>query len=152
MPGPLPSDPQLRQRRNRVSTAGVIDAAPARKPSLGRKRPDGLDWHRETLRWWRTIWASAIAERWVDAHVGGLRAMARLFDDFWKATTPAEAKQIHAEFRQAAREFGLTPFAARSMGWEFRRPQASGPEPASPLPPGADPRKMLAMPARRRAG
>jgi hypothetical protein len=151
----MPTDPAQRQRRNRASTAGVVAAAPAREgkrlPPLGRTRPDATagPWHPETRRWWRTIWSSAIADRWVDAHVPGLRALARLVDDYWRSSSPAEAKQLHAEIRMASREFGLSPMAARSMGWEFRRPKLDEGTVRSPLPPGADPRKVLTLDTRR---
>lgn len=156
---PLPKDPETRQRRNRASTAGLIDAQQAEKPALGRFRPDvdasgkAVEWHRETRRWWDTIWASAVAERWVDVHVPGLRALARLVDDYWRATDPTIAKQLHAEIRMAEREYGLTPMAGRSMGWEFRRRtrEPEAPKGADPLPPGADPRKVLSLETRRRA-
>src|SRR6185503_3451547 len=103
--GPDPKDPEVRARRNRVSTAGVIEAPPAKMPALGRYRPrrfpeateEGLvQWHPETRRWWKTIWASPIAGRWIDAHAIGLRSLARLVDDFWRAGTPDLAKQLHA--------------------------------------------------------
>jgi hypothetical protein len=154
---PMPKDPETRQRRNRASTAGVIEAAPATMPALGTRRPDStrekpVPWHSETRRWWRTIWASAVAERWVDVHVPGLRALARLVDDYWRATSPGDARALHAEIRMMGREFGLTPMAGRSMGWEFRRRQSDEqPKGAAPLPPGADPRKVLSLEGRRRA-
>jgi hypothetical protein len=155
MPGPPPKDPAARARRNRTSTAGVIDAAPARMPALGRHRPDSssgspIAWHPETRRWWRTIWSSAIAERWIDAHVPSIRALARLVDDFWKAPNPTEARQIHAEVRLASREFGLSLLAARSLNWELRRPAAAPEKQAAPLPPGTDPRSILTAPSARR--
>lgn len=147
---PDPKDPAVRQRRNHVSTAGVIDAQFATMPPLGARRPDKTAWHPETRRWWRTIWASAISGRWIDAHVPGLRQLARLVDDYWRATDPVTAKQIHAEIRMQSREYGLSPMAARSLNWEFRRPIPHQDTP-SPLPPGADPRSILTAPSRRRA-
>jgi hypothetical protein len=158
--GPEPKDPATRQRRNAVSTGSVIEAEPARMPALGTYRPkrDPADleepqirWHPETRRWWKTIWASPIAGRWIDAHAIGLRSLARLIDDFWRASTPDLAKQIHAEIRLAEREFGLSVMAARSLNWEIRRPLPRE-ERAAPLAPGADPRKILTMDRRSVAG
>lgn len=147
--GPQPDDPSVRVRRNRASTAGVIDAVQARRSSLGATRHDGQPWHAHTRRWWQTVWRSAIAERWVDAHVPGLLALARLVDDFWRETSPVVARQLHAEIRMAEREFGLTPMAGRSMGWEFRRPAPAEERSRPSLPAGADPRKVLSLESRR---
>jgi len=166
MPGPQPADPAVRQRRNRPTSSAVIEATPAqvrpgKVPALGRYRPDvresvGADggrvvertaWHAQTRRWWSTIWRSAVAGRFIDAQVPQLIAVARLVDDFWRATTAAEAKLLHAEMRMALREFGLYPMAARALGWEFRRPIEAVTAPPK-LPPGADPRKILSLPTR----
>lgn len=165
MPGPQPSENP--QRRNRKATASVIEAAPAQKtagkpPPLGAFRPDFHEviqggklvrertpWHPETRRWWSTIWRSAVAGRFIDAHVPALVALARLVDDFWRAETAAEARALHSELRMAVREFGLTPMAARALGWEFRRPLIESGPTAPKLPPGADPRKILDLSSRR---
>jgi hypothetical protein len=151
MPGPAPKDPESRARRNKPSTAGVVvEASGAQAPTLGTKRADGKPWHGRTRRWWREIWASGLSGRWIDAHAGGLRMLAELVDDFWQATSPADRRAIHAEVRLASREFGLSLMALRSMGIEVRRPVAAEPPPkGEPLPPGADPRKVLSIDQRR---
>jgi hypothetical protein len=150
MPGPSPKDPEQRARRNRASTAAVVEVESARAPALGRKRPNGEAWKPQTRRWWREIWASGLSGRWIDAHVGGLRMLAEVVDDFWSATSAGDRRAAHAEIRLAAREFGLSLMSLRSMGIEIRRPpvQGNGPAPA-PLPPGADPRKVLSLDERR---
>lgn len=94
--------------------------------------PAAIAWRPTTLAWWQVIWASPMAAEWVDADVPGLFALALLIDDFW---TAPESK-THAEIRQAAREFGLSPFSRRQLQWEIKRLEA-GKAPA--VPPGAKP-------------
>lgn len=165
MPGPAPSENP--QRRNKKATASVIEAAPAQKtagkaPPLGKFRPDfrevihggklvreRTEWHPQTRHWWTTIWRSAVAGRFIDAQVPQLLAIARLVDDFWRADNASDARSLHSELRMAVREFGLTPLAARSLGWEFRRPLVESGPSAPKLPPGADPRKILDISSRR---
>lgn len=149
---PTPKEPANRARRNVESTAGTIEAAPARMPDLGKKRPDGGDWNPETRAAWRTWWRSPVAERWIDAYVPTLRAMAVLFDDFHHATTAGERRSIMAELRMSGIQFGLSVMAARGLGWTVRRPkQETKRSPAPSLPPGADPRKVLTLDSRRKA-
>lgn len=93
--------------------------------------PVAIPWRPTTLLWWDTIWASPMAEEWVDADVPGLLALAILMDEFWIS---GESK-IHAEVRQAAREFGLSPFSRRQLQWEIRR-LARAPVPAPEKPAG----------------
>jgi hypothetical protein len=151
MPGPSPKDPETRARRNRASTAASIEAEAAGMAQLGRKRPNGQAWRPQTRRWWREIWGSGLSGRWIDAHVGGLRMLAEIVDDFWAAETAADRRAAHAEIRLASREFGLSLMSLRSMGIEIRRPQAASAPPPAPLPPGTDPRKVLSLDDRRAA-
>lgn len=95
--------------------------------------PKAIAWRPTTLAWWQVIWASPMAEEWVDADVPGLFALALLMDEFW--TSGGDSK-IHAEIRQAAREFGLSPFSRRQLQWEIRRLEAGKP-PAGATPAAA---------------
>jgi hypothetical protein len=79
--------------------------------------PRPIPWRPTTVLWWDTIWASPMAEEWVDADVPGLLALAILMDEFWVSGD----SKIHAEVRQAAREFGLSPFSRRQLQWEIKR-------------------------------
>lgn len=97
--------------------------------------PAPIAWRPTTLAWWDVIWASPMAAEWVDADVPGLFALALLIDDFW---TTADAK-IHAEIRQASREFGLSPFSRRQLQWEIKRLEAG--KPATPAAGGNPPGK-----------
>lgn len=90
--------------------------------------PKPIPWRPTTLLWWDVIWASPMAEEWVDADVPGLLALAILMDEFW---VTGESK-IHAEVRQAAREFGLSPFSRRQLQWEIKRLNAGTPAATKP--------------------
>lgn len=84
-----------------------------------------VDWNGLTLAWWSVIWASPIAEEWVDADVPGLVALAMLWDIFYRFNDP----KIHAEARMASREFGLSPLSRRSLQWEIKRVEEARPAP-----------------------
>ena len=105
--------------------------------------PCPLDWRPATHRWWDTIWASPIADEWVDADVPNLLALAVLVDEFW--TTGDKA--VHAEMRQAMREFGLSPLSRRQLQWEVKRLEsAAKPErPATQARPRTSGRSVLSV-------
>jgi len=162
MPGPAPKPASQRQRRNLRSTAARLEAAPATKIPLPAIRwssikcaqchlakwshirrwfeeaeveahdydPVALDWRPTTLAWWETIWDSPMADEWVDADVPALMALAVLVDEFW---TFGDSK-IHAEIRQASREFGLSPLSRRSLQWEIHKVESVRPS-RPPAPP-----------------
>lgn len=124
-----------RQRRNRVTTATVVEARPAERPTLP------AEYHDLTRAWWGTIWDSPISAEWVDADTPALIALAQLLEDFWRAPREGRPK-AHAEFRMAAREFGLTPMSRRSLQWEVKRVEGAKPVPQREAPTG-DPRTRL---------
>lgn len=97
--------------------------------------PVAIPWRPTTVLWWDTIWASPMANEWVDADVPGLFALAILIDEFWISGD----SKIHAEVRQASREFGLSPFSRRQLQWEIKRLEAGKPAapPAPSKPAGA---------------
>jgi hypothetical protein len=97
--------------------------------------PSPLAWRPTTVLWWDTIWASPMADEWVDADVPGLFALAILIDEFWVSGD----SKIHAEVRQASREFGLSPFSRRQLQWEIKRLEAG--KPAAPTRRPAAPRR-----------
>lgn len=152
MASPIPKPAAQRQRRNRTVTAASLEAGPALKVALPtrysslrcsvcplpryehvRKHfdereieahdydPREIEWRPPTVSWWDVIWASPMVGEWVDADVPGLLALAVLVDEFW---TFGDAK-IHAEMRQASREFGLSPLSRRQLQWEIKRVQAA---------------------------
>lgn len=159
MSGPAPKSAATRQRRNRTSTAAVIEAVRALKTPLperistwkcascyllpGRHSEEFFDkeeihphdfvgsvvpWNTLTEGWWEVIWASPIADEWVDADVPGLVALAMLWDSFFRF---GDAR-IHAEARMASREFGLSPMSRRSLQWEIKRVEEQRAPLASP--------------------
>lgn len=81
--------------------------------------PAEVDWRALTLAWWTTIWASPMAEEWVDADVPGLVALAVLVDEFWRTGS----REVAAEIRMQQREYGLSPLSRRSLQWEVIRVQ-----------------------------
>lgn len=76
-------------------------------------------WRELTVAWWDTIWASPMADEWVDADVPGLVALAFLVDEFWRTGN----REIAAEIRMQQREYGLSPLSRRSLQWEVIRVQ-----------------------------
>lgn len=102
--------------------------------------PRSVAWRPTTVLWWDVIWASPMADEWVDADVPGLFALAILIDEFWVSGD----SKIHAEVRQASREFGLSPFSRRQLQWEIRRLERPAP--------AAKPKKPAGRPAARARG
>lgn len=162
MPGPPPKDPAIRQRRNKVAGAAALadDRQRARVPPLPRRRgPDGkplektdpADWHPMTRAWWRDVWRSPMAARFVKADMHGLYTLAALVDQFQRTPTP----QLASEIRQQRACFGLTPIDRWRLQWEvvgdavpLKKPAAPPPPPppTTPAPDGApavDPRFAL---------
>lgn len=145
MPGPPPKDPALRVRRNRVATRAKLPAGQrARKRRLPRRMPA---WHAETRRTWDEWWSSPQAAEWTQIHVSGLFRLIVLVDDFWRASTAKERKEIAGELRLQGGEFGLSPMAERRLQWEriheedeaAKKAKAARPAP----PPSGDPRLRL---------
>jgi len=97
-------------------------------------------WRDLTSVWWETIWASPMAEEWVDADVPGLVALAFLVDEFWRTGN----REIAAEIRMQQREYGLSPLSRRSLQWEvIRVKRASRGETVVPPARRKDPRLRL---------
>jgi len=116
MPGPVPKDSRIRQRRNKVATrAGmIVEKAPRqRAPRL----PNDRQWHPLTRTWWRQVWASPMAEEYLDADLGGLFILADLVDRYWREPS----KELAAEIRLQRQCYGLTPIDRRRLQWEVQR-------------------------------
>jgi hypothetical protein len=114
MPGRLPKDPILRQRRNKSASRAVLPAEVEpieRAPSLP-DNPMG-DWHKLTKRWWRDVWTSPQHHEFLRADLGALFRLAVLVDKFWKTGS----LQVAGEVRLMEREFGLTPLSRRRLEW-----------------------------------
>ena len=158
MKGRTPKDPAQRQRRNRASTADVLDPTPTKRkaPPLPttyapeHKNARGRmvrSWHAATLAWWRVIWRSPMASRWLEADIEGLYVIAMLRDQFFRQPTATTASEI----RQQETRFGLDVLARRRLDWRLLPPPTDDekpkpPERAQPTAPGApevDPRFAL---------
>jgi hypothetical protein len=148
--GPAPKPPELRQRRNKASTAATLDvAAPRtrRPPALPRRiNSDGLScplWHPNTVRWWRTRWRSPMAAEYLAADVDRLLLVADLIDRYWREPSVSLA----AEIRQQDGQFGGTPMDRRRLDWKIARTDAvvrRQKRAAAPPPtPADDPRRGL---------
>jgi hypothetical protein len=117
MPGPDPKHPSTRARRNKTATAATLRADHAiQAPEL-----PGDEWHPLTLAWWRDIWASPMAPEYDDSDRHGLFVLAQLVEDFWRAETVTQRKDLAAELRQQGQRFGLSPIDRRRLQWEIER-------------------------------
>lgn len=144
--GPLPKPPELRQRRNKPSTAATLNGsgAPGRCPVLPRRldaegKPAG-SWHPRTKAWWRGIWASPMASQWLPSDAEGLLAVAEMVDLYWRQPDP----KVLAEIRQQSARFGLSPLDRMRLSWKVEQPpeKKAAPAPVS-RGPVVDPRGVL---------
>lgn len=146
MRGRTPKDPDARQRRNKASTAAVLEAPDHRKlkvPTLTQQIL-GSRVHASTRRWWNTIWRSPMAPRWLASDIEGLYLVAILRNEFFGKPTATVA----AEIRQQEARFGLTPIDRRRLDWRIEGPRETPAAPAEEAPAAApvedfDPRKVL---------
>lgn len=136
--GPTPKDPGARQRRNKASTAAVLEAPSPdeaeerRPPTLPLALFGGLRIHRLTRAWWKVIWRSPMAPRFLEADVEGLLLVARLKNDFFNTSDAGLAARLAAEIRQQETRFGLTPIDRRRLDWRIEGPRQN--PPAQPVP------------------
>lgn len=119
MPGPLPKDPAIRQRRNKSSSRALLppESAPIKRAPRLPKLPDekGVprEWHDMARRWWKDVWSSPQRHEFLRADLGSLFRLVYLVDQFWKTG----ALDIAKEIRLLEREFGLTPLSRRRLEW-----------------------------------
>lgn len=143
MPGPLPKDPAVRQRRNKALTRATLkveDHPITRAPSLP-KRTDGQAWHPLTRAWWHDVWHSPMAGEYLQADVHGLYRIAALVDKFWLEPNERTAMAIaHQEQR-----YGLNPLDRRRLEWIVERAEQDAPRRPElrPMDPADDPRNVL---------
>lgn len=117
MPGPMPKDPALRQRRNKSATRAQLKTADA--PRLRAPRlpdlPNGVAWHPMALHFWKAVWASPMHLEFVRADEPALLRLLVLMNDFWLFGKLEVAREI----RMLEREFGLTPLSRRRLEWSI---------------------------------
>lgn len=120
MPGPPPKPAHLRQRRNRKAGAATLERPENPKvPTL--PNPDGRAWHKLTRAWWRRVWESPMASEYIPTDVDGLARLAVLIDDFHKAETPRERRELLQEIRLQEVRFGLSPIDRSRLQWEIAK-------------------------------
>jgi len=114
MPGPVPKNPAIRQRRNKKSTRSALPAErnPIKRAPALPDNPTG-EWTDLTRRWWRDVWSSPLRHEFLRADLGALFRLAILVDMFWKTGKLSVATEI----RLLEREFGLTPLGRRRLEW-----------------------------------
>lgn len=115
MPGPLPKDPALRQRRNKKSTRAILPAEAARRlrrPNLP-ELPEDETWHPMARRFWELVWASPLSFEFLRADEPALFRLLMLVNRYWNTGSLNVAKEI----RMLEREFGLTPMSRRRLEW-----------------------------------
>jgi len=145
MPGPRPKDPALRARRNKASTHDVLDPNERVKAPSLTKDILGVEMIRPQVhRWWRVVWRSPMAPRWLEADVEVLYLIATLRNKFVGDPTPTLASEI----RQQEARLGLDVMSRRRADWRIENSRT---EPVSPAQDVAqpveveadDPRKLL---------
>ena len=152
MRGRPPKDPAVRQRTNKIATADDPDAPPPKPlshiPPLRKALFGGDAIHAETRRWWRTVWRSPIASRWITDDVLVLEKLVVLQNQWFggnHSIALADAIGRHET------RIGLDPMGRKRFEWRVQGPgqpkadgaPKAGPRPPSSPPPGEDPRKAL---------
>ena len=117
MPGPLPKDSSIRQRRNKATTRAMLPAEhlPRKRAPAFPKHPDGYPvWHDEAIRWWKSVWSSPMRHEYLRGDEPALFRLLLLVDTFWRTRNLA----VQREIRLMEREFGLTPYSRRRLEWQ----------------------------------
>lgn len=115
MPGPVPKDPKIRQRRNKSPSMAVLPAES--KPILRRPqlpKLEDVNWLDITQAWWVDVWESPIRSQLIRSDLGSLFRLAVLVNRFFESGS----LKIAGEIRLLEREFGLTPMARRRLEWQ----------------------------------
>lgn len=115
MPGPMPKNPAMRQRRNKSTSRALLSMAPGfhlQKPRMPRLAK-GKHWHPMAKRFWTTVWNSPMSAEFLPGDEPALYRLLFLVNVFWTAPDLDVAKEIRA----LEREFGLTPMSRRRLEW-----------------------------------
>lgn len=116
MPGPVPKNPAVRQRRNQMPSRAMLppEAEPRTDvPAL----PLAREWHGMTQVWWGDVWTSPMATEYTRADEHALFRLAVLIDMFW--TEPS--RDLAAEIRLQQQAFGLTPLDRNRLAWTIEQ-------------------------------
>ena len=139
MSGPAPKPRNLRARTNKKSEAAELThaTAPVRIPAM--PNPDKRKWHALTKRWWKDVWQSPMAARFLHTDTDGLGRLGVLIDNFYKGDFA-----LAGEIRLQEARWGLTPLDRNRMDWSIASAAESKPIQQAPNRESAtDPRKTL---------
>ena len=158
MPRPV-KDPEVRQRRNKASTAAELPAPGS--PELRKMKVPSLTGELLGLgrrvaikapvrRWWNEAWRSPMAPRWLKTDVEVLYICALLRQQIVAfALEGKSVASLASELRQQEARVGLDVLSRRRLDWRIeanRQPDAlPAPAKASEAqePEGFDPRAVL---------
>lgn len=148
MGGVAPKPANLRQRRNKKTTAAKLTDTngDAEIPDL----PEIREWNQYTQAYWEEIWTSPMATEYIDADYDGILQLIILVDDFYEAESPTMRIKLATEMRLQREQFGLAPIARARLHWEIargdeaeeRRAKRKRPE-STPQKAEFDPRQLL---------
>lgn len=156
----LPKDPDARARANKAVTAATlpapespeleaIEAPPLTPQLLGLKR--GQKVRPQVERWWREVWHSPMAPRWIATDVEVLYLCAQIRQQIQVSLADGKSiSNLAGELRQQENRVGLDVMSRRRLDWRIEGPRSAAPEPApkveepaSPEPEALDPRRIL---------
>lgn len=135
--------PELRQRRNIPAEAADLTAPDPDSKIPDLPNPDKREWHELTKSWWEDVWRSPMSTRYLKADAHALVMVALLIDDFWKAGSAKERRELAAEIRQNTARFGLSNWDRNRMNWSITAKPEEKPKPQSAANNGKDPRGIL---------
>ncbi len=140
---PAPKPRAQRRRRNATPGSAVLDpSVKVKAPTL----PGAKEMLASTRAYWRRLWASPMAQLWLDADVPSLVRLTQLHDLTTRQfKVVAEGPQVRmdlsdlpegitvsfdspvtaahlAEMRQLEDRLGLSPLSRRRHGWEIAEP------------------------------
>jgi hypothetical protein len=115
MPGPIPKDASVRQRRNKSASQALLPAESKPIVELPKlpARDDKAKWHPLAELWWSIIWASPQSAQFLQSDLGALFRLVDLVHRYWNTRSLEVAKEL----RMLEREFGLTPLSRRRLEW-----------------------------------
>lgn len=140
---PLPKPLQLRQRRNKVSTAATLTATDVH---VWPRLPAGRKWHTRVRRWWKLQGESPMAAEYLASDMEGLYILADLMHRYWSEKDPDRRVKIALAIVRHRSSYGDTPIDRRRLQWKVER-TGGGPaivdEEPTPIARARDPRKAL---------
>jgi hypothetical protein len=124
-PGPAPKKKELRQRRNKVTTAKVLEKKKSVKTNIPElpRRKGNRKWGPEAIAFWEKIWASAMAPEFNDVDIQGLHILLDLVDEYYRLSSKELGKKqsLANEIRLQRQCFGLTPIDRMRLQWQTEK-------------------------------